>query len=94
MALTHKFNRVLDPYNFPVESGDVVKVRTTHPGVAESEKKGQTGRIVSKMEMITVAFEDGTVETFNRDELNLRIPGFDEMGKKEDWESQGWSPNE
>lgn len=99
MMLTPKFARELNAYNFPVQADDTVKVRTTHPGVAESERKGKMGTVVGVMEMIAVKFEDGTVETFNRDELNLRIPGLDELGKdgpqkdgNEPWKSKPWKP--
>lgn len=90
LQLTPKFMRIFTPYNLPVEDMDVVKVRTTHEGTQESEFKGKTGRVVSQMHMVTVEFEDGSVGMFNRDELNLRIPGLADAKKgstpKEPWQ--------
>lgn len=79
LDFTPKFSRMIGSYNLPVEDGDTVKVRTTHPGVSEDDKKGEKGTVIGIMQMVTVKFNDGTIRTYNRDELSLRIPGLDEM---------------
>ncbi len=58
-------------YNFPVQSGDVVKVRTTDDEIAFG-LRGQKGKVVGVMSMVQVQFEDGTIETFQREQVKFR----------------------
>lgn len=85
LQLSDTCSRDLTSYSMPVVDGDVVKVRETHPGTKDSARKNERGKVVGQMHMISVQFEDGTVETFNRDELSLRLPEI-ENKLKEPWQ--------
>jgi len=62
---------VINQYNFPLESGDVVKTRTTDEEIPE-DLRGVKGKVVGIMTMVTVEFPDGRTETFNRNQLKIR----------------------
>lgn len=89
LPVTPGYTLAITPYNIPLQDEDVVKVRTTHPDTQTNLHKGQRGKVIGQMHMVTVQFEDGTVETYNRDELNMKIPGLEEMMReheKKPWE--------
>lgn len=82
MMFSPTFVRLVGSYNMPLEADDVVKVRESHPATQMAERKGQRGKVVGQMHMVTVQFEDGSVETFNREELSMRLPGQDSEGNE------------
>jgi hypothetical protein len=64
----------LTVYDLPVRGGDVVKVRTT-PEVVEDVDyalRGKRGKVVGTVNLVMVEFEDGTVATFNREQVSFK----------------------
>ncbi len=59
------------PYDMPLMDGDTVKVRTTDESVPENFR-GLKGKVIGQMWIVTVKFEDGTVQDFNRQQIKLR----------------------
>ena len=64
-------------YNLGLEANDMVTVRTTDEDVP-LKFRGLSARVLSTMELVNVELADGSVETFNRNQLKLRRrDGFD-----------------
>lgn len=59
-------------YNMGLLPNDEVKLRTTDAELPE-QFRGKTGKVLSTMTLVTVELEDGSVETFNREQMKLRM---------------------